>query len=85
MYYICVEESKLAKMVCSDSLAPHFVNNDSVTAEIIYSTEHARQEVLAGHGLCFVHIFMSSTQKKWQHITAASWLCLLSQPWEERI
>ena len=24
---------------------PHFINNDSVAAEIIYSTAHARQEV----------------------------------------
>ena len=39
-------ESKLAKMACSGPLAPRFVNNDYVTAEIIYSTEHACQEVL---------------------------------------
>ena len=39
-------ESKLTKMACLGFLAPHFVNNDYVTAEIIYSTEHARQEVV---------------------------------------
>ena len=32
-------------MACSGSLAPHFVNNDYVTAEIIHSTEHVRHEV----------------------------------------
>ena len=40
-------ESKLAKMACSGSLAPHFVNNDYVAGEIIYSTVHACHEVLA--------------------------------------
>ena len=33
-------ERKLAKTVCSGSLAPRFINNDYVTAEIIYSTVH---------------------------------------------
>ena len=32
-------ESELAKMAHSGSLAPCFVNNDCVTAEIIYSTD----------------------------------------------
>ena len=41
-----VGESKLTKMTCSGLLAPHFVNNDHITAEIIYSNGHARQEVL---------------------------------------
>ena len=63
----------MAKMVCSLS-SPRFLNNDSVTAKIIYSPGHACQEVLAEHGLCLVHIFMSSTQKKWQHISA----CLMA-------
>ena len=40
-------ESKLAKMVGSGSLAPHSVNSDDVTAEIICSTVHGRHEVLA--------------------------------------
>ena len=39
--------SKLAKIVCSGSLAPHFVNNDYITAEIIYSTAYAHHETLA--------------------------------------
>ena len=39
-------ESKLTQMECSGSLAPRFVNNDYVIAEIICSTAHARQEVL---------------------------------------
>ena len=33
-------------MVCSGSPAPHFVNNDYVTDEIISSTSHAHHEVL---------------------------------------
>ena len=40
-------ESKLAKMACSSSLTPSFVNNASVTAEITYSTAQAHHEVLA--------------------------------------
>ena len=40
-------ESKLAKIACSGSLAPHFVNNDYVRAEIIYSTAHAHHETLS--------------------------------------
>ena len=41
-------ESKLAKMACSGSLAPCFVNNDygTGTAEIAYSTAPTPQEVL---------------------------------------
>ena len=38
-------ESKLAKMVCSGSLALRFVNNDHITAELMYSTVHAHHEV----------------------------------------
>ena len=55
-------ESKLVKMVCSDSLTPHFVNNDYVTAEIIYSTAHAHHEVLdwsqaiCAVGICELHL-----------------------------
>ena len=39
--------SKLANLACSGSLAPRFVNNDCVTAEIIYSTGDVRDEVPA--------------------------------------
>ena len=39
-------ESELAKMVCSGSLAPRFVNVDHVTAEITDSTAHAHHEIL---------------------------------------
>ena len=38
-------ENKLAKMVCSGSLAPRFVNNDCAAAEIIYSMVRVRHEV----------------------------------------
>ena len=34
-------------MECLGSLAPHFVNNNLIAAEIIYSTVHACHEVLA--------------------------------------
>ena len=43
-------ESKLAKVACSGSLAPCFVNNDYVTAEIIYSTAHVHHKELAWTG-----------------------------------
>ena len=36
------------------SLTPRFVNDDWVTAEIIYSTTHARHEVLAWPQAAFV-------------------------------
>ena len=44
-------ESKLAKMVGSGSLAPHSVNRDDVTAEIICSIAHVCYEVLAWSGV----------------------------------
>ena len=40
------EERKLAKMWCSGSLAPRFVDNDNVTGGIIYSTAQAHHGVL---------------------------------------
>ena len=43
-----VGRSKLAKMACSGPFTPHIVNDDCVTAEITYSTEHVCQEILAG-------------------------------------
>ena len=50
-------ESKLAKMECSGSLTPRFVNKDYVTAEITYSTAQAHHEVLAWlQVLCVVWI-----------------------------
>ena len=36
------------------ALAPHFVNNDYVTTEIIYSTAHVCHEVLAWPQATFV-------------------------------
>ena len=41
-------------MVCSGSLAPCFVNNDYVTAEVTYSTAYAHHEVLAWTQATFV-------------------------------
>ena len=39
-------ENELVKMACWGSLAPHFINNYYVTAEIICSTAHVHFEVL---------------------------------------
>ena len=47
-------ETKLAKMECSGSLAPRFVNNDSIMAEVINSTQHAHHEVLSWTWATFV-------------------------------
>ena len=54
-------KSKFAKMVWSGSLipqplalAPRFVDNDYVTAEITYSTVHACHKVLAWSRMCVV-------------------------------
>ena len=60
-------ESKLAKMACSGSLAPHCVNNDYVTAAMIYSTAHARHELLARHGLLGAVRIYELHLQKWQH------------------
>ena len=49
-----VGESKLAKMACSVSLTPCFLNSDCVIAEIICITVHACHEVLAWS--CSMHM-----------------------------
>ena len=56
-------KSKFAKMGWSGSLipqplalAPHFVDNDYVTAEITYSTVHACHKVLAWSRMCVVMV-----------------------------
>ena len=55
-------ESKLAKMACSGSLAAHFINNDYITAEIIYSSVHTfrrywlGQELPCAVGICELHL-----------------------------
>ena len=44
---------------------PTFVNNDYVTAEIIYSTVHAHHEVFTWSWvICVWYVYMSSTKKK---------------------
>ena len=53
-------ESKLAKMACSGCLVPHFINNDYVTAEIFIAVHMRILRYSLGHGLCEVHIYMSS-------------------------
>ena len=62
-------ESKLAKMECSESLTPHFVNGDHVTAEAIYSTVHACHEVLAWlwDTLCSKHVW-TPLRERWHII-----------------
>jgi len=42
-----LRERANAKMACSGSVAPCFVNNDCVAAEMTYNTAHACYEVLA--------------------------------------
>ena len=72
-------KSKLAQIVCSGSLTPHFVNNDDVTTEITCSPVHALHEVRAWlRGTLCCREMSASPRKQW-HITAASWLCLLSK------
>ena len=51
-------------MVCSGSLALCFVNNDYVTAEIIYRPAHAVMRYSLGHGL---HLIYELHPKKWWH------------------
>ena len=84
-------ESRLAKMVCAQalsscglSLAPGFVNNDYVTAEIIYSSVHRRHEGLTWSRVLCVYGYVSSTHKV-AGIPAVSWLCPLGPSGEEEI
>ena len=57
-----MEREQISQMVCSGSLEPHFVNNDYVTMEIIYSTVHAHHgvpfahELLCSVGICELHL-----------------------------
>ena len=55
-------------MECSESLAPHFVNNDHVTAEVIYSTVHACHKVLTWlwATLCSKHVW--TPLREWWHL-----------------
>ena len=77
-------ERKLAKMACSGSLAPCFINNDC-NIDITYSTGHACHEVVACHRLLYFVWFACRSSTMKPLITAASRLCLSGQPQEERI
>ena len=77
-------ESKLVKMACSDSLAPRFVSNGYVTAELTCSTAHACQEVLTWSRVLRVYGYVSSTHKV-AGIPAVSCLCPLGPSGEEEI
>ena len=88
---------KLAKMVWSGSLAPgtlalapRFVNNDYVTAEITYRL-HVSHEVLTSHGLlcvvCLYELHHENPGYCWvgttleQHHSSATWVCVLAMLW----
>ena len=59
-------ESKLAKGAGSGSLAPCFVNNDYVTAEIICSTAHMCHQVLAWSCImCSTYVW--APPEEWRH------------------
>ena len=80
---VAVGREKLAKMAWSGCLAPPFVNNHCVTAEIIYSTVHVRVRRHSLQLLCAVRIWELHLESG--GITAASQLCPLGQPREGRI
>ena len=80
--YRCGERRDQSRWRCSGSLGPRFVSDDYGTAELICSTAHARHLVTRSFAL---QGYMSSSHRKWRHLTAASQLCLLGQPLEERI
>ena len=58
-------ESKLAKMACSGSVATCFINNDHVRAEIIYSTAHVCQELLAWSRATLCCTYIGTSSIKW--------------------
>ena len=68
-------KSKLATMVHSGSLAPHFVNNDYVTADIVIAVHMCIVRYSLGHGVCEVHVYVSSC------VMAMS----IGLAWEERM
>ena len=60
------------------TLAPRFVNNDYITAEITYSTVHARDKVTtwpqATMLLFCMHVYISSSWKSpWGYVMVALW------------
>ena len=58
-------ESKLAKMSCSGSVATCFINNDHVTAEIIYSTARVCHEVLTWSRVTLCCTYIWASPIKW--------------------
>lgn len=78
-----VSERALAKKVCSGSLAPHFVNNDYITAEITCSTVcmHTTRTLLVTNYFCRG---MSTPPKKAEASTAASHSCVCWASYERR-
>ena len=63
-------QSKWAKVACSGSLAACFVNNDYVTAEIIYSTAHVC------HEFCLTAEITYSTAYAHHKVLTWSWVTL---------
>ena len=74
-------ESKLAKMACSGSLAPHFLNNDCVSAETIYSTARGTH-LVTGYFVWYIRV--SSTWKSPEGLCVVM-LCYGCRTSEERI
>ena len=65
------------------ALAPHFADNDYVTALITWSTAHSHHQVLLACGLlCVIQIYELHLESS--GITAASRLCPLGKPRQER-
>ena len=69
-------ESKLGKMACSGSLAPHLVNNNCVSAEVIYTTAHAHHKVPAWSRATLCCGDMWTLPGKWQH-----YRCIMAVHW----
>ena len=68
-------DSKLAKMAYPGSLASRFVNNDYVTAEIIYSTAPMHHEVLTWSRATLCCRGIKAPPRKWRpycFVTAVS-------------
>ena len=70
-------------MTWSDSLAPRFVKSDYVTAELTAQCMHAMRYLLGLGHLCVVYPYDLHLESG--GITAASQMCQLGQPRNERI
>ena len=62
-------ESKLAMIMLSGSLAPSFVNNDYVTAEIMYSTAHVCHEFFLTAEITYSTAYAHHKVLTWSWVT----------------